>query len=110
MANEDDSDHWGEISPEMREFEENRARVDYMGSLCLLASATEIRECGGKPEGVHREQVLLLNVRGHLHTEYSPACVPMEMPLLLDREDVRTLVEALTSAGIEMDKAERGER
>jgi hypothetical protein len=108
MADEDD--YWSEISPEMRAFEEGRPRIEYMGTLCLLASETVLHEHGDVPEGVVRNQVLLLNVRGHLHPEYGPSCIPMELPLLLDRDDVRTLIEALTTAGVEMDKAERGER
>jgi len=101
---------WRDLTPEMREFEENRPRVEYLGALCLLASETVLTEQQDEPTGVRKSQVLMLNLRGHLHPEWGPACVPMELPMLLDREDVAQLLEMLTSSAAEMDAAEAGDR
>jgi hypothetical protein len=113
MASEEEhhtASEWHDLTPEIREFEENRPRIEYLGSLCLLGRETVLAEADGKPTGVRESPVLLLNLRGHLHPEWGPACVPMEMPMLLDRADVAQLIEALTSSAAEMDAAERGDR
>lgn len=113
MADEDEhhtAGEWHDLTPEMREFEENRPRIEYLGSLVLLGRETVLTEDEGVPTGVLPSQVLLLNLRGHLHPDWGPACVPMEIPMLFDREDVDQLLAALTSAAAEMDAAEAGDR
>lgn len=102
---------WHDLSDEMREYEEERPRIEYLGTLCLLARESVLVEHDGDPGGVSQRQLLLLNVQGHIHP-FGPAssCVPMELPFLLDRDDVDRLIAALTTSAAEMDAAERGDR
>lgn len=98
------TDGWEEVTPEQREQAENPLRIELHGVDYTIATDTEFHEEEDVLSAVTTRRVLLMDMEGHLHPPGLPFCVPVSIPLIVDRDQLAALIAGLTDALEQVDK------